>query len=78
MTIYEPPGNTCDLRCSDCEGDAHHFAEFYVGDPESDPDHPAAAAGVPQWFGCKHCNAWSVDFDEDEGDWVLGSVEVDP
>jgi hypothetical protein len=34
-----------------------------IGNAEDEPDHPAAKAGLPVWYQCKHCDAWTEDAD---------------
>jgi hypothetical protein len=45
--------------CSGCDG-LHHWSLADFIRAEDDPSHPAAKAGVPAWFNCKHCPAWSA------------------
>ncbi len=55
----------CPRTCNLCEGDDHHWG--YTETAESEPDHPAAKAGLEIWDGCKHCDAWrEVPDDEDD------------
>jgi hypothetical protein len=46
------------FRCSECVGGPHHFGDCYIGSSTEEPDHPAAQAGEPFWYICKHCPAW--------------------
>ena len=45
--------------CSGCGGQ-HHWSLADSTRAEDDPSHPAAKAGIPAWFNCKHCSAWST------------------
>lgn len=52
----------CPRHCSECldEKGAHHFIED-TGNHHDEPRHEAARAGHPEWYVCKHCEAWSVE-----------------
>jgi hypothetical protein len=52
-------------KCSECDGN-HHFSTVVIGIAEDEPQHPAALAGLPAWYRCKHCDAWTEDAEEDD------------
>lgn len=57
--------NRC-LRCTECDG-THHFSDMMIETPdrEEDTGHPAVLIGLPCWYVCKHCPAWTVDPEEE-------------
>lgn len=74
--------DACPRRCVDCEGEKHHWGEYFgfkeeepdEDDDSSGPEHPAAKAGLLAWQVCKHCPAWRQMPDDDED---LGDEDLD-
>jgi hypothetical protein len=57
---------TCPRPCDVCEGGSHHWLEAFPDDDEG-AEHPAHAEhGLEAWYGCKHCDAWVEDVEDDD------------